>query len=91
MEVLIEPKDLTQEEINHVLKPSVFVGVKGQKLNATSYRKISDGLLNVTIKNLTLAPGETLLGALRMRYEAYPSQAYIDTANRKSFIGGVTG
>lgn len=90
--ILVKPSDLT-EEIDHVLSTIGVIALSSTAQAAISVNKAgySMGLLNVRVRNNSIPDGTTYRYKFRLRYEAYPSNVYIDTINAIQIMGGVTG
>ena len=87
--VLVEPSNLTQTDIDHIISIGVDGNTSKTELIA-SVVSFSNGLLTVNVRNNSLLPGVVISFSFRLRYEPYPSNSYVETP-RRNFRGGVAG
>ena len=87
--ILVEPSNLTQADIDHI----VHIGINGNSLKMelnASVVSFSNGLLTVNVRNNNLLPGVIIHCSFRLRYEPSPSNSYVETRKR-TFKGGIAG
>ena len=87
--VLVEPSNLTQTDIDHIVSVRVNGNSTKNELSA-SVVSFSNGLLTMNVRNNGLLPGDIIWCSLRLRYEPFSPNSYVDT-NIRAFKGGIAG